>query len=85
MQPPCNLSLFSNETAVGTRVRTVARVGRDGDIYLVTQYYPNGSLGDVVRRLNADREEENQACRKAGDFAAIKTQGIKAYLLRYYL
>jgi serine/threonine protein kinase len=26
----------------------------DGHAYLVTQYYPNGSLGDELRRINAN-------------------------------
>ena len=27
--------------------------GTDGNIYLITEYYPNGSLGDEVCRLNS--------------------------------
>lgn len=27
-----------------------------GDIYLMTEYYPNGSLGDEIRRINKERK-----------------------------
>ena len=27
-----------------------------GDIYLVTEYYPNGSLGDEIRRINKEKK-----------------------------
>jgi hypothetical protein len=30
-----------------------------GNIFLVTQYYPNGSLGDEMKRLNAEKSLKN--------------------------
>ena len=32
----------------------------NGNIYLVTEYYPNGSLGDELRRVNNFRKGSNK-------------------------
>ena len=56
----------------------------NGDIFLVTDYYSNGSLGDILRNLNAQWLEHNQMCKEKGQVNKIKSSGLKEWQARFY-
>ena len=58
----------------------------DGEwIYLVTELYESGSLGDKLRNFNEEFKEHNRNCRKEGKPEAIISKGIEVRMARFYL
>jgi serine/threonine protein kinase len=57
---------------------------KGGDIHIVTDYYSNGSLGDMIKSLNAQYKEHNTKCRKDGRFNDMITKGIELWYARWF-
>ena len=55
-----------------------------GEIHIVTDYYSNGSLGDMVKILNVQYKEHNIKCRKNRRFNDMITKGIELWLARWF-
>ena len=50
-----------------------------GYIHIVTDYYSNGSLGDILKSLNAPYKEHNTKCRKNRRFNDMITKGVELW------
>jgi serine/threonine protein kinase len=50
-----------------------------GDIHIVTDYCSNGSLGDMLKEINAIHKEHNMKCRKEGKLMNILAKGIEIW------
>ena len=55
-----------------------------GDIHIVTDYCSNGSLGDMVKGLNAPYKDHNTKCRKERRFSNMITKGIELWQARFF-
>lgn len=50
----------------------------------MTDYYSNGSLGDILRNLNLDFKAHNLECKKNGNPDAIIAKGIELWQARFF-
>ena len=48
-------------------------------IYLVTEFFSNGSMGDKIRKLNKSNEEFNEKCRKEKRGECMRTVGLPPF------
>jgi serine/threonine protein kinase len=46
------------------------------DIYLVTEYHSNGSIGDQLKNINKLFKENNEKCLEEGKLNEITTKGL---------
>ena len=49
------------------------------DMYLITEYYSKGSIGDQLTKLNAREELHNKKCKKEGRIDDMRTSGLKPW------
>jgi serine/threonine protein kinase len=54
------------------------------ELYLVTEFYKGGSLGDKVTQRNVKREEHNTKCKLEGRFDEMITFGLNDWDARLY-
>ena len=57
---------------------------KEDDLYLVTEYHSNGSIGDIIKKINNANYDHNKECRKHGNFYLMKTKGLKNQQARDY-
>ena len=55
-----------------------------GDIHIVTDYYSNSSLGDMLKNLNLPYKDHNTKCRKVRKFDEMVTKGIELWQARFF-
>lgn len=53
-------------------------------IFLVTDYYSLGSLGDNIEKLNEPYKQNNDKCKKELRWAEAKTKGLQEHKCRLY-
>lgn len=53
-------------------------------IYLITDYYSEGSLGDKLKQTNEQYYDHNKLCKEEGRFSDIITKGLPSDIVRLY-
>ena len=56
----------------------------DGNIYIVTEFYSQGSLGDQLRKINQKYEKHNKKCIELGRSSKKISKGLSYQQARCY-
>jgi serine/threonine protein kinase len=54
-------------------------------LYIVTEFFSNGSITDLVKKINKKYEDHNNSFKWAKTFEKIKSRGLKNKICRLYL
>ena len=51
----------------------------NADLFLVTEYYSKGSIGEQMEKLNDQDANHNKQCLREGNISEIRTKGLKLW------